>query len=298
MEFVLLGGIAVFVEDCALDLGLVRQRCVLAALAMDADRVVPVDRLIERVWGDGPPLRARATLLNYLSRLRLPLAGEARVVRRPGGYSLEVERSTIHLLRFRDLRAQFRGDARQAAALLRQALGLWRGEALTGIEGEWAAAERDRLHQQLLDTERDLTDAVLRLGHGEDLVASLTAHATQWPLDERVAAQLILALHRAGRTADAHVSGALRAVRMSRTCHVLFGLSGLARGSPGSAFLRTHRRMKRHRERRRRLRAAAVPEPMAVGRNLAAQPKAARIGLAGRSSCTEVAAVSRMDWTG
>jgi DNA-binding SARP family transcriptional activator len=205
MEFVLLGGTAVLAGDgSALDLGPARQRCVLAALAVDAGRVVSVDRLIDRVWGDDPPLRARATLQNYLSRLRLLLGESAAVVRRPGGYALEVERSAVDLLRFRDLCAQARaGDDRQAEALLRQALDLWQGEALTGVEGDWATAERDRLHQEFVDAECDLTDVLLRLGHGEDLVTTLNARTARRPLDERVAAQLILALHRAGRTADA-----------------------------------------------------------------------------------------------
>lgn len=202
MELVLLGGMAVLADGAALDLGPARQRCVLAALAVDAGRVVSVDRLMQRVWGDQPPLRARATLLNYLSRLRLVLGGA--VVRRPGGYALEVERSDVDLLRFRDLGVRARAaDDRQAETLLRQALDLWQGEALTGVESDWAAAERDRLHQQLLDAECDLTEIQLRLGHGEDLVAALTARNGQWPLDERVAAHFMLALHRAGRTADA-----------------------------------------------------------------------------------------------
>ena len=204
MEFVLLGGIAVLDDDVALDLGPARQRCVLAALAVDAGRVVSVERLMHRVWGEDPPLRARATLQNYLSRLRMLLANAAAVVRRPGGYALEVERSAIDLFRFRALCDQARGiDDRQAAALLRQALALWRGEALTGVEGDWAAAERDRLHQELLDAECDLTEILLRLGHGEDLVATLAARSAQWPLDERVTSQFMLALHRAGRSADA-----------------------------------------------------------------------------------------------
>ncbi|HWO68536.1 MAG TPA: BTAD domain-containing putative transcriptional regulator, partial [Umezawaea sp.] len=208
MEFVLLGGIAVLVEGAPLDLGPARRRCVLAALAVDAGRVVSVDRLIDRVWGENPPRRARVTVLNYLSRLRLLFAsagaGVAIVVRRPGGYSLQVERSAIDLLRFQDLCARARAvDDGEAVVLLRQALELWRGEALTGVHGDWAEAERDRSHRQRLDTECDLTDVLLRLGHGEDLVASLTARATRSPLDERVAGQLVLALHRAGRTADA-----------------------------------------------------------------------------------------------
>lgn len=202
MEFVLLGGIAVLAEGAAVDLGPPRQRCVLAALAVDAGRVVSVERLIHRVWGDDPPPRARVTLLNYLSRLRLLLAGG--VVRRPGGYVLDVERPAVDLLRFHDLCAEARaGDDQHAVALLGQALELWRGEALTGVEGDWADAERDRLHQHLLDAECELTDVQLRLGHGEDLVATLIARSARLPLDERVAAQLMRALHRAGRTSDA-----------------------------------------------------------------------------------------------
>ncbi|MGW6933552.1 BTAD domain-containing putative transcriptional regulator [Lentzea sp. NPDC054927] len=208
MEFVLLGGIAVRSGGGALDLGPARQRCVLAALAVDAGRVVSVDRLIDRVWGENPPLRARATLLNYLSRLRLLLAdaggGSATVVRRPGGYTLQAERSAVDLLRFHDLCDRARAvDDGHAVVLLQRALELWRGEALTGVDGEWAEAERDRLHQQRLEAECDLTDVLLRLGHGEDLVATLTTRTAHWPLDERVAGQLMLALHRAGRTADA-----------------------------------------------------------------------------------------------
>jgi DNA-binding SARP family transcriptional activator/Tfp pilus assembly protein PilF len=203
MEFVLLGDIAVLVDGAALDLGPARQRCVLAALAVDAGRVVSVEQLVDRVWGEHPPLRTRATLLNYLSRLRLLLAGA--VLRRPGGYALEAESSAVDLLRFRDLcdRARAGADDRQAAALLRQALELWRGEPLTGAESDWAAAERDRLRQQHLTAECDLTEILLRLRHGEDLVAPLTARSARWPLNERVAAQFMLALHRAGRTADA-----------------------------------------------------------------------------------------------
>ncbi|MDX8030296.1 BTAD domain-containing putative transcriptional regulator [Lentzea sp. BCCO 10_0856] len=207
MEFLLLGGTAVLTGGRALDLGPARQRCVLAALAVDAGQVVSVDRLMERVWGENPPLRARATLLNYLSRLRPLLAGAGAsvIARRSGGYCLEVERSTIDLHRFTDLCAQARScdDDGKRAAVLEQALEQWHGEPLTGVTGEWAEAERDRLNQQHLNAECDLTDVLLRLGDTEDLVAPLSARAAQWPLDERVAGQFMEALHRAGRTADA-----------------------------------------------------------------------------------------------
>ncbi|MFD9737848.1 BTAD domain-containing putative transcriptional regulator [Umezawaea sp. NPDC059074] len=206
MRFRLLGPVAAIDGDGPLDTGPARQRCVLAALAVDAGRVVPVDRLVDRVWGEDPPRHARATLVNYLSRLRVLLAGaDTPVTRSPGGYALGCAPSLVDLHRFDELRARARAapDDGQRVALLEQALGEWQGEALTGVDGDWAAAERDRLHQRRRDAECDLTDARLRLGHGEDLVAALSARAADRPLDERVAAQLVLALHRAGRTADA-----------------------------------------------------------------------------------------------
>ncbi|HWO63230.1 MAG TPA: BTAD domain-containing putative transcriptional regulator, partial [Umezawaea sp.] len=175
MEFLLLGGISVLTGGRELDLGAVRQRCVLAALVVDAGQVVSVDRLMERVWGENPPLRARATLLNYLSRLRLLLAdaGASVIARRPGGYCLEVERSMIDLHRFTDLCGQARScdDDRKRAALLEQALEQWHGEPLTGVAGEWAEAERDRLNQQHLSAECDLADVLLRLGDAVALLA-------------------------------------------------------------------------------------------------------------------------------
>ncbi len=208
-EFRLLGAVGLLVDGTIVDLGPARQRCVLAALAVDANRVISVDRLIRRVWDDDPPLRARATLVNYLSRLRQALtdAGATSggvIVRRSGGYALEVEPSAVDLHRFRRLCSQAHAEsARRGADLLQEALDLWHGEALTGLSGEWAAAERDRLHQERLDAEQDLTDALLNLGRGEELVAGLAARAAEYPLDERVAGHYLLALHRAGRTAEA-----------------------------------------------------------------------------------------------
>lgn len=118
-----------------------------AALAVDAGRVVPVERLVERVWGEDPPPKARTALLSCVSRLRrvLPEAPTAVVVRRSGGYLPAVEEPGVDLHRFRTLsaRAGQAGDA-DAVRLLTEAPALWRGEALTGLGGEWATAERDR----------------------------------------------------------------------------------------------------------------------------------------------------------
>ncbi len=205
----LLGEVTAEVRGRAVDLGPARQRCVRAALAVDAGRVVAVDRVVARVWGARVPPRGRATLHSYISRLRQVLAGTqgVAIVCRSGGYALVAEAAgpVVDLHRFRDLRAAAEAevDDEQAARLLTDALALWQGQALTGLDGEWAETERDRLGQERLAVQHDLVDARLRLGKGGDLVIDLAARAAAHPLDERVAGQYMLALHQAGRTADA-----------------------------------------------------------------------------------------------
>ncbi|MDQ2585558.1 AfsR/SARP family transcriptional regulator [Saccharothrix yanglingensis] len=206
VEIGLLGEVAARVDGRAVDLGPARQRCVLAALAVDVDQVVSADRLVERVWGADPPRRAQATLSSYVSRLRQVLGGTVSLVRRSGGYALVAERTAVDLHRFRDLRSRAMtaaGDDARAHELLAAAAGVWRGEALTGLGSAWAAAERDRLHQERFVVECDLTDVRLRLGQGEQLVAELSLRAAEHPLDERVAGQYLLALYRGRRAADA-----------------------------------------------------------------------------------------------
>jgi DNA-binding SARP family transcriptional activator len=203
----LLGEIGVHAEGRAVDLGPPKQRCVAAVLAVEAGQVVPADRLVERVWGADAPPRTRTTLHSYVSRLRAALAGVDGVVvtRRSGGYALEAdpELFTVDLHLARELRAAARTEAERAPALLGRALALWRGDALTGLAGEWAEAERERLGQERLALWQDLVDVQLRRGLGEDLVVELAARVREHPLDERTAGQYLTALHQAGRTADA-----------------------------------------------------------------------------------------------
>ncbi|PSL51771.1 DNA-binding SARP family transcriptional activator [Saccharothrix carnea] len=231
----LLGEVAAEVDGRPVDLGAPRQRCVLAALAVDAGRAVPVDRLVERVWGTEVARRARATLHSYISRLRRALADAdgLAIVHRSGGYALvadAVER-VVDVHRFRHLCARAGDDG--AVVALTEALALWRGEAFTGLAGEWVLAERDRLRQERLAAEHDLVDARLRAGQGAELVAELSARAARHPLDERVQGQYLLALHRAGRTPDA-----LAHYRQVRT-----RLVGELGTEPGTALRELHRRV-------------------------------------------------------
>ncbi|WP_112267103.1 AfsR/SARP family transcriptional regulator [Lentzea terrae] len=192
VEIDLLGEVTARVDGHHVELGPARQRCVLAALAVDVNKPVSVTQLTERVWGDEPPSQARATLHSYLSRLR-QLGIE--LATRPTGYVLVADESGVDVLRFRKLR--------QHPETLGEAIALWRGEPLTGIGGEWAQRTRDRLGRERDAAELDLIDAQLKLGRGPDLLATVSALAAARPVDERVAAQHLQALAQAGRIPEA-----------------------------------------------------------------------------------------------
>ncbi|WP_342776993.1 AfsR/SARP family transcriptional regulator [Saccharothrix variisporea] len=200
VEVLVLGEVVARVDGCPVDLGPAKQRCVLAALALEVGRVVPVDRLVECVWGVDAPRRPRETLATYVSRLRHLLA-PARIERRAGGYVLVLDEDAVDLHRFRALRGRD----------LAEAVALWRGDPLTGLEGSWAEGERQLLREERLRAECDLTDQRLRAGEGEQLVAELAARTAEHPLDERVVGQHMLALYRAGR-----VGAALEEFRLVR----------------------------------------------------------------------------------
>ncbi|MFF4762098.1 BTAD domain-containing putative transcriptional regulator [Streptomyces sp. NPDC001292] len=211
VEFRVLGAIEARVDGDRLDLGPARQQRVLAALLCDANRSVTADQLIDRVWAERAPQRARLTLYSYLSRLRQALraaAAEARIVRRSGGYELTVDPSAVDLHRFRLLATRARtaegaGGEDEAARLFEEALALWHGDACPGMDTPWFDAQRETVHLEWLATVLDWGDLQLRRGLHAEVSTTLTAHAESHPLDERLAAQLMLALYRGGRPADA-----------------------------------------------------------------------------------------------
>ncbi|WP_338019514.1 AfsR/SARP family transcriptional regulator [Saccharothrix deserti] len=205
MEFLLLGRVEVRVDGAVVDVGPARQRCVLVALSADVGQVVSGDQLVDRVWGDRVPHRARGTLRSYLFRLRQALAvGGVGIVRRSGGYVLDADPFSVDLNRFGDLLAQARtATDDRALALTDEALRLWRGEAFAGLDTPWVNDLRDDLEARRVATELDHTDLRLRLGRHAGLVAELTSRVATRPLDERLAGQLMLALYREGRQADA-----------------------------------------------------------------------------------------------
>jgi DNA-binding SARP family transcriptional activator/tetratricopeptide (TPR) repeat protein len=207
VEFRLLGSIEADVNGRSVDLGPRRQRCVLVALVVDANRTISVDELIERAWGSAAPRRARETLYTYLSRLRhvLAVAEEFGLSRRSGGYQLTVDEQAVDLHRFHQLTGQGRtteSDA-QAGAFFEQALVLWRGEALHGLDTPWINGIRAGLDSARFAAELDHADRRLRQGQHAELVGGLAARTAANPLDERLAGQFLLALYRCGRQAEA-----------------------------------------------------------------------------------------------
>ena len=215
MQFRLLGSVEAWHDGRRVPLGPRKQRFVLAVLALEANRLVPVDRLVELAWPDSPPRSARHAIQVCVSRLRAVLAqaaqeaqaAQAAVLATEGsGYVLRTDPMRVDAHRFRSLVAQARdaGTDEQAAAVFREALGLWRGPPLAGTAPEEVRARLCRgLDEARLVAVEDWIDAELRLGHHRALLDQLAELSASNPLRERLIGQFMLALHRSGRTADA-----------------------------------------------------------------------------------------------
>ena len=174
VEFRLLGDVEARLDGRRLEIGHARQRCVLAALLVDVNRPVPVDRLVDRVWADEPPHRARNALAGYLSRLRTLLADaeDVMIAREPGGYALATDALSVDLHRFRDLASQARAaaDPRDAVALFDRALDLWRGEPFASLDTPWVNDVRTALEAERLSVALDRNDVALRAGRHTELL--------------------------------------------------------------------------------------------------------------------------------
>ena len=198
-----------------LDLGHDRQRCVLTALLVDANRPVPVPVLLDRAWGDRLPQHPREALYSCLSRLRQALsAAGARLARDRGGYTIELEPLDIDLHRFDDLvrRAGHARDPGQALACLEPALALWTGDAFGTLDTPWLNGQRRELARRRSAAEGDRDDHALALGRHQQVLPDLLGRAAREPLDERLAGRVLLALYRCGQQAQAltHYEGLRR----------------------------------------------------------------------------------------
>jgi DNA-binding SARP family transcriptional activator len=194
-----------------LDLGGSRQRIVLAVLGLNANRVTPVNRLIDAVWNTEPPATARAQVQICVSGLRKVLhdAGVPATIRtRAPGYVLEIPAEELDTAEFAELmeaaRAHVRADRKtEAVATLRRALGLWRGRAIADVASDNAVQDAMLLEAERMAALMERIRLDLELGRHEEVIGELVALADEHPLGERVYEYLMLALYRAGRQAEA-----------------------------------------------------------------------------------------------
>lgn len=212
MYFRVLGPVEVQVDGRRLQPGGARQRVLLAVLLLHANRVVSVDRLVDALWGDAPPTTATAQIHGRISALRRMLAdggaGTDVITTRAPGYLIRVEPEQLDLEVFERAaldaqRALGEGEAELAATAARGALELWRGPALADVVGPVVESAAAGLEERRLTVLETRIEAELALGRHAELVAELAALVSEHPLRERLRAQLMLALYRCGRRADA-----------------------------------------------------------------------------------------------
>jgi DNA-binding SARP family transcriptional activator len=207
-EFFILGPLEAVVEGGQLQLQAEKPRALLALLLLRRNRVVPATELIDDLWGDDPPETAASALQVYVSQLRKAL-GPDRVLTKAPGYSIRVEEGELDLDGFEHLVGKGRelleqGNAEPAAELLREALGLWRGSALAEFSAApFARTAGVRLEESRLEAVELRVDADLALGRETRLVPELEELVAASPYRERLRAQLMLALYRSGRQAEA-----------------------------------------------------------------------------------------------
>jgi DNA-binding SARP family transcriptional activator/streptogramin lyase len=211
VEYRILGPLEVVDEGEPVALGRLKERLVLATLLLHANEFVARQRLIDELWGESPPPTARKAVNVYVSQLRKALArnGHDPITTADGGYRLEVDAERLDAARLQQLLATAReraaaGELEAAAELLCEALALWRGPALAGLllesHGRDEIAQLDELRLTAL---MDRIDCDLALGRHDQVLGELHLLVGEHPLRERLRAQLMLALYRAGRQAEA-----------------------------------------------------------------------------------------------
>jgi predicted ATPase/DNA-binding SARP family transcriptional activator len=206
LDFRVLGGIEVVRRGQPVPIGGPKPRLALALLAAHRGSVVSTDRLCEEMWGSGPPTDPSGVLQSHLSRLRRILRPDAEILARPPGYVLEISDDAIDAGRFELLceRASASSDPTAKVEMLESALACWRGSAFEEFaEHDWARFEAMRLDELHIVAREELFEARLALGDHVALIGDLDASVAQHPLRERLWQQLIVALYRSGRSAEA-----------------------------------------------------------------------------------------------
>ena len=209
IEFRVLGPLQVLAEGRALPLGGLKQRGVLALLLLERNRVVPRDTLVDALWAEDPPASAANSVQVYVSKLRKLLGADGGLATEQPGYILRVASGDVDVDEFERLLAAGKSALRseafeEAEASLAQALALWRGPALADLASEpFAHAEIARLEGLRLEALEARFEAMLSVGRDAEAVGEVQALVALHPLDERFRAQLMVALYRSGRHADA-----------------------------------------------------------------------------------------------
>lgn len=248
-----------------------RQRIVLATLLLDAGRVIPTERLITAVWDDDPPLTARTQIQISISKLRAVLAAigfSDAIVTHESGYLIRVPPDAVDVTRFQRLAAAGRDAARRrdtAAAIttLREALALWRGDALAGLRSRLLESVALRLDEERLAVVQARLDLELASGHHHEVIGEMRGLVASHPLREKLYQQLMLALYRDGRQAEA-----LEVYRRAR--HILIEEHGL----DPSEELQAMERAILDADPLVAASSSAEPEPRVVPRQLPARPYA------------------------
>lgn len=209
LEYRILGPLEVVGDQGPLRLGGPKQRATLAILLLSANRVVSVERLAEDLYSGATPVTAVTQVQRQVSGLRKVIGPSSGIETRSPGYVIRVSRDQLDLSRFERstedaIQALTRGDAAGAADLLRRALGLWRGAALADLAYEaFAQVAINRLEEIRLAALEQRIEAELMLGRHTELVGELEELVAQHPLREHLCRQLMLALYRSGRQAEA-----------------------------------------------------------------------------------------------
>ncbi|MGH8793823.1 MAG: AfsR/SARP family transcriptional regulator, partial [Stackebrandtia sp.] len=190
--------------------GTPKRCCVLAALALSPGEALSNEALANRVWSGSPPSSARGVIYGHIAQLRglLERHEGLRLTRGADGYRLDLPHEQVDVFRARGLASRARaaadaGEHPRAAELWREAARLWRGPALSGVDGTWAGRIRAQLEGDHHVVAVGRCEAELALGRHAEVLSELEALAARHPLSETLAAQLMLALYRGGRVAEA-----------------------------------------------------------------------------------------------
>ncbi|GGW48568.1 MULTISPECIES: AfsR/SARP family transcriptional regulator BagI/FevR [Streptomyces] len=209
--FRILGPLLVTNGDEPIEISGIRRQKLLAALLLQPNQMVSLDRLVDALWDDNPPASARGQIRICVSGLRRLLRGredDSVIETHPSCYRIRARDDDLDLFTFERLVAQGRDMVRdnrleRAEELLGSALALWRGPVAAGLDISSLASLVVKLHEDRLTVQEEYFDVALKLGRHQRIIGDLTGFVTENPFRERACAQLMLALYHSGRQADA-----------------------------------------------------------------------------------------------